>query len=62
MKEIINHHLKMNTDKELSSIRGHFAGSAIQGLLASGAGIGAPSKYAIMAYEYADAMMKERAK
>lgn len=62
MKEVINNnHLKMDTDKELLTIRDRFAALAMQGLITE---VDSP-KYetlAQMSYLMADAMMKERAK
>jgi hypothetical protein len=60
MKEMINNnHLKMNTAKELSAVRDHFAGLAMQALISKSLDV----EFIIrMSYVYADAMMKERAK
>jgi hypothetical protein len=60
MKEIINNnHLKMEADKELSTLRDHFAGLAMQGLISKSLDV----EFIVgMSYVYADAMMKERVK
>ncbi len=60
MKELINNnHLKMDTDKEFSTLRDHFAGLAMQGMLSN------PKEYELeqlgeMAYYFADEMLKGR--
>jgi hypothetical protein len=42
------------------SMRDYFAAAALQGLLASFESIGTRDAYALVAYEYADAMLKAR--
>ena len=46
--------------KELSSLRDHFAGLAMQSLIGDGRREGSLAEYAAHAYEYADAMLKQR--
>ena len=41
-------------------MRDYFAAAALQGLLASFESIGTRDAYALVAYEYADAMLKAR--
>jgi hypothetical protein len=42
------------------TLRDYFAAAALQGLLASFESIGTRDAYALVAYEYADAMLKAR--